>query len=90
MHISLYNRSVVALTNYNEKLKELYDGIVMFEDEYDMVGATIKALEMSDEEREKKALEYKKILDEHEIDDGFIKKYAKKNKNIMGYLDNIN
>ena len=86
--IMSYGRPIV--TNYNEKLKELYDGIVMFEDEYDMVGATIKALEMSDEEREKKALEYKKILDEQEIDVSFIKKYAKKNKNISGYLDNIN
>jgi hypothetical protein len=86
--IMSYGRPIV--TNYNKKLEELYDGIVMFDDEYDMINATIKALEMSDEEREKKASEYKKILDEQEIDDSFIEKYAKKNKNITGYLDNIN
>ncbi len=86
--IMSYGRPII--TNYNNKLEELYDGIVMFDGEYDMINATIKALEMSDEEREKKALEYKKILDEQEIDISFIKKYAKKNKNISGYLDNIN
>lgn len=86
--IMSYGRPVI--TNYNEKLEKEFDGILMFKNVEDMVVKTIEALNMSDEKRENKALLFKKILDENEADYSFIDKYAKKNKNISGYLDNIN
>lgn len=81
---------VPIITNYNKRLADVFDGLLMFNSDEDMRDVTIKALKISDEERVKKALEYKEILDKQQIDDSFIEKYAKKNEIIRGYLDNIN
>ncbi len=86
--IMSYGKPVI--TNYNKKLAEKYNGILMYEDANDLMNVTINALKMPDRLREKMALEYKEILDKESVDISFIDKFKKKNKNIKGYLDNIN